>query len=237
MRNGAAVDGMERVADAEAVSVFDVDRTLTRLTTYGAFLAYAARRHAPWRLLLAPGLIRHAVAYRKGRLTRQRLKEAAHAALLGRRMPRERAEALAEGFAEWLADRATYPAAVSLIAAERAAGRRVFLATGASMLYMAPFARRLGVDGVVATGGVWSRGSLTHRISGENCYGSSKLRMIQARLEREGIDRSRAHVRFYSDHVSDLPAFEWADEPIAVNPHGRLRRLACRRRWRVLDWR
>jgi phosphoserine phosphatase len=44
------------------------------------------------------------------------------------------------------------------------------------------------------------------------------------------------HVRFYSDHVSDQPVFEWADEPVAVNPHGRLRRLAEQRGWAVEDW-
>jgi phosphoserine phosphatase len=44
------------------------------------------------------------------------------------------------------------------------------------------------------------------------------------------------HVRFYSDHVSDRPAFEWADEPVAVNPHEKLRRLAEQRGWAIKDW-
>jgi phosphoserine phosphatase len=47
---------------------------------------------------------------------------------------------------------------------------------------------------------------------------------------------AHGHVRFYSDHVSDQPAFEWADEPVAVNPHGRLRRLAEQRGWQIEDW-
>ena len=47
---------------------------------------------------------------------------------------------------------------------------------------------------------------------------------------------TRAHVRFYSDHVTDAPVFEWADEPVAVNPHDRLRRLAKLRGWPVEDW-
>ena len=32
------------------------------------------------------------------------------------------------------------------------------------------------------------------------------------------------------------PAFEWADEPVAVNPHGKLRRLAEQRGWAIEDW-
>jgi phosphoserine phosphatase len=43
-------------------------------------------------------------------------------------------------------------------------------------------------------------------------------------------------VRFYSDHVSDRPAFEWSDEPVAVNPHAKLRRLAEQRGWTIEDW-
>jgi phosphoserine phosphatase len=46
----------------------------------------------------------------------------------------------------------------------------------------------------------------------------------------------RGHVRFYSDHASDAPVFEWSDEPVAVNPHDRLKRLAAERGWRLEDW-
>jgi phosphoserine phosphatase len=45
------------------------------------------------------------------------------------------------------------------------------------------------------------------------------------------------HVRAYSDHVSDAPLLEWADEPFAVNAHGPLRKLADMRGWPQLDWR
>ena len=53
-------------------------------------------------------------------------------------------------------------------------------------------------------------------------------------LFRSGLER--AHVRFYSDHASDAPVLLWSDEPVAVNPHDRLRRLAVTRGWRVEDW-
>jgi phosphoserine phosphatase len=42
-------------------------------------------------------------------------------------------------------------------------------------------------------------------------------------------------VRFYSDHASDAPVFEWADEPVAVNPHAKLAKLAATRGWTVED--
>ena len=51
------------------------------------------------------------------------------------------------------------------------------------------------------------------------------------------INRADAHIRFYSDHASDAPVLEWSDEPFAVNAHRKLRRLARRRGWPLLDWR
>jgi phosphoserine phosphatase len=36
--------------------------------------------------------------------------------------------------------------------------------------------------------------------------------------------------------VSDLPTFDWADEPIAVHPSPKLRAVAAERGWPILDW-
>ena len=58
--------------------------------------------------------------------------------------------------------------------------------------------------------------------------------MVEYRLAKNGLQRG--HVRFYSDHASDAPVFEWADEAVAVNAHDRLVRLARERGWRVENW-
>src|SRR3546814_5773150 len=60
--------------------------------------------------------------------------------------------------------------------------------------------------------------TLTPAIEGANCYGGDKKLRVEAFLTKAGIAREAAHIRFYSDHDSDLPIFEWADEPVAVNP-------------------
>ncbi len=73
-------------------------------------------------------------------------------------------------------------------------------------------------------------------IDGENNYGPAKLRLVERWLEAEGIARADARIRFYSDHVSDAPVLEWADEPFVVNPSGPLRRLAKKSAWPILDW-
>ena len=63
---------------------------------------------------------------------------------------------------------------------------------------------------------------------------ANSVEVIEAWLAAEGV--TRAHVRFYSDHASDAPVLDWADEPVAVNPHDRLARLAKERGWPVEDW-
>ena len=123
------------------------------------------------------------------------------------------------------------------IAADRAAGYRVVLATACYDFYVRPIARALGIDDVIATPSTVEGDRLVARIAGENCYADAKLRMIEAWMAEEGIAREDAHVRFYSDHVSDAPTLDWADEPFAVNPHAALATLASEKGWPILDWR
>jgi phosphoserine phosphatase len=80
-------------------------------------------------------------------------------------------------------------------------------------------------------------GDLLARIDAQNCYGTAKLEMVQAWMVREGLTRKDCHIRFYSDHVSDAPCLNWADEAFATNAHAPLAALAARRGWAILDWR
>ncbi|MGN6057897.1 MAG: HAD family hydrolase, partial [Sphingomicrobium sp.] len=122
-------------------------------------------------------------------------------------------------------------------ARDKAEGRRLVLATASYRLYADAIATRLGFDDVIGTGSIIGLDERVHaKIAGENCYGPAKLRMIADWVEKSGLKSVHGHVRFYSDHVSDTPAFEWADEPVAVNPHGKLRRLAEQRGWAIEDW-
>ena len=75
------------------------------------------------------------------------------------------------------------------------------------------------------------------KIDGRNCYGLGKLDMIEAWLQRQGLEREAVHIRFYSDHVSDAPVHHWSDEAFATNAHARLIRVAKDEGWEVLDWR
>ena len=218
------------------LAIYDMDRTVTRRATYTPFLLHCALRRAPWRLLLLPLVVLSMLAYALRLIDRARLKETNHRLLLGHVHPRD-LKPLVDSFADGQAAANIRPGARAAIARDKEQGRRVVLATASYRLYADAIAERLGFDDVIGTGSVIGLDERVHaRILGENCYGPAKLRMIAEWVEKSGLKDARGHVRFYSDHVSDRPAFEWADEPVAVNPHGKLRRLARDRGWAIEDW-
>jgi len=218
------------------LAVYDMDRTVTRRATYTPFLLHCAVRRSQWRLLFLPLVALSMLAYVLRLIDRARLKEINHRLLLGHVHPRE-LKPLVESFADKQLTSNIRPGARAAIERDKAQGRRLVLATASYRFYSEAIAERLGFDDVIGTGSVIGLDERIHaKIDGENNYGPAKLRMIAAWVEASGLLGKHGHVRFYSDHVSDQPAFEWADEPVAVNPHGRLRRLAEQRGWAIEDW-
>lgn len=223
---------------ATELAIYDLDRTITRSGTYTPFLLFWAKSRSPWRLLLAPAALLFMGAYGVKLISRKRLKEIMQGMLMGARTQHGVLAPLVETFAQRVVRKGTYPQAVEAIAADRAAGRRVILATAAYEFYAGPIAQLLNISDVVATRSQRNEdGGVVARIKGENCHGREKLAMLEAFFKEAGIERKSAHVRFYSDHISDLPVFEWVDEPIAVNASARLKTVATERGWRLIDWR
>ncbi len=219
------------------LAIYDMDRTLTRRPTFTPFLIHAALTRAPWRLLLLPFVGVMTVSYALRLIDRARLKEAMQTMLVGRGIAPASLAPIVDAFAGKTERGNLRPGARAQLANDRAEGYRLVLATASYRLYSCAIARRLGIDDCIATNtlvGLDTR--IMARIDGENCYGPDKLRMIEAWLRTEGIARENAHIRFYSDHVSDAPAFFFADEPVAVNAHGPLRKLARNMKWTIVDW-
>ena len=217
------------------LAIYDMDRTVTRHATYTPFLLHCAIRRAPWRLLLVPFAVGSMLAYVLKMIDRGRLKEINHRLLLGRQRHPSELKPLVESFAEIVLSSNVRPGAREAIARDKAEGRRVIMATASYRFYAREIADRLGFDDCIGTNSILGLDERVHaKIDGENCYGPAKLRMVTTWLEASGLQRG--HVRFYSDHASDGPVFEWADEAVAVNPHDQLARLAAERGWRQEDW-
>jgi HAD superfamily hydrolase (TIGR01490 family) len=219
------------------IAIYDMDRTITRTGTFTPFLMHAALSRAPWRLLLLPAVLVAMLGYGLRLMTRARLKEINQSLLLGPHIAPAELAPLTASFAERTYRLNTLPGALKQIEADRAAGRRLVLATASYRLYVEAIAAKLGFDDVIATNsiiGIDAR--VTAKIDGENCYGPAKLRMIEAWFAAQRIGRGAVRVRFYSDHASDAPVMEWADEAFAANPSRAMRLLAEKRGWQMVNW-
>jgi HAD superfamily hydrolase (TIGR01490 family) len=219
------------------LGIYDMDRTVTRRATYTPFLLHCALRRAPWRLLLLPLVAGSMLAYVAKLIDRAKLKEINHRILIGRAIDPRDLKPLVESFADKQLATNIRLGARAAIARDKAEGRRLVLATASYRLYAGAIAERLGFDDVIGTGSVIGLDDRVHaKIAGENCYGPAKLRMIADWVEASGLKGTHGHVRFYSAHDSDHPALEWANEPVAVTPHGKLREQPEQRNRAIEDW-
>lgn len=220
------------------LAIYDMDKTVTRVPTWVPFLVYCMKRRARWRIVFLPIVGVAGLAFWLKRIDRAQLKEISHCWLLGKHLKPSSLSPLAEGFARHTMRTNVLPLACERIAADRAEGYRLVLATASNRMYAAAIAEQLGFDDCVATNSIIGLDDRVHaKIDGSNCYGPAKLEMVETWMASAGLDRAKAHIRFYSDHPSDRPAFEWADEAYPANPSPKLRTLAAEKGWPLLDWR
>jgi HAD superfamily phosphoserine phosphatase-like hydrolase len=193
---------------------------------------------APWRLVLAPVVPFVMLVYVLKLITRKRLKEINQSVMIGGNVPRDKLMPHVESYADVVVADNVRAGALARIATDRAEGYRLVFATASYRLYVEPIARRLGFDAVIATDHLsQDLRYVRAKIAGENCYDTGKLRMIEAWMKANGVAREGTHIRAYSDHVSDAPMLEFADEAYAANPHKPLTQLAQVRGWRIVEWR
>ena len=219
------------------LAIYDLDRTVTQRPTYTPFLIHYALRRAPWRLIFLPFVLLTMLLYALRLVSRGRLKEVSQEQLVGGQVHPKTLQPLIESFADRQVETNIRPGARQAMRRDKEQGRRLVLATASYRLYADAIAHRLGFDDVIGTESMFGEDDRVHaKILGENCYGAAKLRMIADWVSESDLKGKHGHVRFYSDHASDKPTFEWADEPVAVNPHGKLRRLAEQNGWAIENW-
>jgi HAD superfamily phosphoserine phosphatase-like hydrolase len=218
------------------LAIYDMDKTITKKATFVPFLAYAVPRYAAWRIVLAPLAALAALGFMVKLYDRGRLKAMVLGLMLGQRIDPVRLHTLVKGFAGRTLARNTRTAALDQIAADKADGYRIMIASASYAFYVHECAKLWGINNAVATGSLHDEQALLPGIAGENCYGAAKLDMIKAWLQAQNVTRDQIYVRFYSDHISDSIAMDWADEAFATAPHGPLRGLARQRQWPVLEW-
>jgi putative phosphoserine phosphatase/1-acylglycerol-3-phosphate O-acyltransferase len=148
-----------------------------------------------------------------------------------------RSQAAVQAAAELAADRLVgmvQPFAEPVFAIHREAGRPIVLATTTPYDLVEPFARRLGLDGVVATRyGVNADGTYDGKLLGPFVWSAGKLAAVTDWAEQHEIDLSQSYA--YSDSIYDTPLLGAVGNPVVVNPDPRMVLMAAARRWPVLN--
>lgn len=214
------------------IAIYDLDKTITRRPTFTHFLLFFAKRHRAFRLALLPVWILALVGYRFGLYGRKPLKQFGIALFMGRYVPARILDRAASDFVGNVVMRDLQPGAIAAIRADRQKGRRLVIATAAPEFYAREIGRQLGFDDVIATRHVVTDASdLSHEIDGENCYGEEKLKTVMGWLDMQQIERANCYIVAYSDHASDAPLLDWADQGYLINPSSKLKKLADSKKW------
>jgi HAD superfamily hydrolase (TIGR01490 family) len=123
-----------------------------------------------------------------------------------------------------------YLGAMDLVARHHAEGSDVVIVSASSEDLVAPIARLVGADHVVASRMEVVEGRYTGQID-YYAYGPAKAAAVRELAADHGYDLSRCWA--YSDSVTDLPMLEAVGHPVAVNPDRALLRVARERGWEV----
>ncbi|HMD47067.1 MAG TPA: HAD-IB family hydrolase, partial [Acidimicrobiales bacterium] len=126
------------------------------------------------------------------------------------------------------------PFAPRLLAAYRQAGHQLVLTTTTPHDMVAPFARALGFDDVIATRYEVRAGRYTGRLDGGFVWGTGKLGAVRRWAEAASVDLAACHA--CSDSFFDVPLLSSVGYPHAVNPDPSLTVLATVRRWPIEFW-
>lgn len=215
-----------------AIAFFDFDKTLISSNSgalwlrseikLGHITPLQAVRAATW-------LMRYQLGF--AALDDAMLRAIATLAGSGERDLRERTEAFYESKV-----RALYrPGARQKVEDHRRSGDELVLLTSSSLYMSELVARELRLDAVLCnTFEVDESGRHTGRTVGTLCFGTGKLLHAERFASARGVRLSDC--AFYTDSFADLPVLEAVGKPVAVNPDRRLRWIAKRRGWELVDW-
>jgi HAD superfamily hydrolase (TIGR01490 family) len=144
----------------------------------------------------------------------------------------DRLTVLADDAFDSVIKKAVFPHAKGLVARCRDEGHDVVLVSGALDFLMKRLADHLGATHVIANKLEIKDGYATGRLLRPVVAGPEKARLIREHAHAHGHDLDDCFA--YSDSYSDVPMLSVVGHPAAVNPDGRLQRLARTYGWPVI---
>jgi len=174
---GAAQSFRQSPVGERPIVAFDFDGTLTIRDSFTAFLRRRAGRTG-WAIGLAkmaPALAAYVGDRDRGRIKAASVREFLHG------VERATLEAEAERYADQVWDSFMRPDALACWKAWGEKGAHRVIVTASPETTVAPFARRLGAEGLLGTRLVFdAQDRVTGAFAGENCRGEEKVRRLRA---------------------------------------------------------
>jgi phosphatidylglycerophosphatase C len=187
-----------------ALVAFDFDGTLTTRDSFTEFLKWRAgsARYTFGLVRLAPSILGYLFHHNRGRL------KAAAARQFLRGATRERLEDDARRFAEHAAPLLFRPDAIATWRRWRAKGAKTVIVTASPDFLVAPFARGLGADALIASALAFDEaGRATGGLFGPNCRGKEKVNRL-----KEVFGPDVRLTAAYGDTSGDRDMLKIADE-------------------------
>jgi HAD superfamily hydrolase (TIGR01490 family) len=213
---------------------FDVDGTITRTTILDPLIWYRRAHDSPLRFAaFLGGLLFRAPYY----LCVDRRSRARCNVVFFRQYAGMPVQPLRDWHRRTFPDnlqRTVFPAARDCIRDHQQRGHRIVLVTGGLELVMQPLAEFLHADELIATRLVERNGAFTGGLDGPAIADARKAELARAYADRHGIDTELSFA--YGNSLGDAPMLECVGRPVAVNPDGRLRRLARGSGWPIVSW-
>jgi HAD superfamily hydrolase (TIGR01490 family) len=220
-----------------AFAFFDVDETLLSFKTMFSFQRYFASHYfagpTPWRRLRRACLSAEFDLYRRGGVAREYINRRYYSYFRGWAVSE-----VEDAAREWYAQERRrldffHDVVLDALQSHQRNGVTAVLVSGSSQEILAPLAVELGLEHVLATRLVRSKGRFTGELIPPQTIGKGKGQAIEAFLRERGGDPARSFA--YGDHESDLPMLEIVGNPIVVAHAGKMRMVASQRAWPILD--
>jgi HAD superfamily hydrolase (TIGR01490 family) len=213
---------------------FDVDGTITKTNVVQYYIWFRQRDMSPLRraldlALFVPTALRYAVTEK---ISRHRFVEDFYQSYREVEMDRLR-EWDRENFERYTVPRIR-EGAREAVEGHRAEGHRLVILTGGLESRVEPLARHLGIDDVLAVRPETENGRITGGVKGSYLVDQEKERAAREYAAEHDVDLEDSFA--YGDSMSDLPLLQAVGHPVAVNPRGKLARIAKERNWEIRNW-
>ena len=209
---------------------FDVDHTITRKSTAISFLLLLIKKnYLPISILKSVPLV--CLNYKYGKMNEKHFNRKIPE-LVG--IKREFFEEIAhENFIRYIKP-SLYPGAVDYIKKLKDDGKRIVFASSSMEIVLRPLADFLGVDDLIATRISFENNLCCGCFEGTPVFRNEKKKQVLDFARDNSIDLEKT--AFYSDSIHDRPLLEEVGKPVATNPDFRLKFLAKKRGWDILNF-